>query len=99
VNESNNIWRSSNGEIEKDIVLDGYIGKFSTKSAPLKIEITEKNRVLFAEITDFPKFSLISIGKDKFESEEAGVVIEFNEAKSGFEMTISENQKIPFTRD
>jgi hypothetical protein len=67
--------------------------------APIKIEITEKNRILFAEITDFPKFQLTSAGKDKFENEEAGVLIEFNEAKNGFEMTISENQKIPFTRD
>jgi hypothetical protein len=99
VNESNNTWKSDKGVIEKDIVLDGYLGKFSTKAAPLKIEITEKNSVLFAEITDYPKFSLEPIGKDKFESKEAGVTFEFNEAKNAFDMIISSNQKLPFTRD
>jgi hypothetical protein len=99
VNESNNTWKSGSGAVEKDIVLDGYLGKFSTKAAPLKIEITEKNSVLFAEITDYPKFSLEPIGKDKFESKEAGVTFEFNEAKNAFDMIISSNQKLPFTRD
>lgn len=99
VNESNNTWKSGSGTVEKDIVLDGYLGKFSTKAAPLKIEITEKNGVLYAEITDYPKFPLTSIGKDKFESKDAGVTFEFNEAKNAFDMIISSNQKLPFTRD
>jgi len=99
VNENNNIWSSGKGVIENDIILDGYLGKFSTKKAPLKIEITEKNSVLFAEITDYPKFGLTSIGKDLFESKEAGVKFQFNEAKNGFDMIMSETQKLPFTRD
>jgi hypothetical protein len=99
VNENNNTWKSGIGTIEKDIILDGYLGKFSSKASRYKIEFTEKNRVLYAEITDYPKFSLESIGKDKFESKEAGVIFEFNEAKNGFDMIISENQKLPFTRD
>ena len=99
VNENNNTWKSGIGVIEKDIILDGYLGKFSSKASRYKIEFTEKNRVLYAEITDYPKFSLESIGKDKFESKEAGVIFEFNEAKNGFDMIISENQKLPFTRD
>ncbi|HKO76624.1 MAG TPA: M1 family metallopeptidase [Flavobacterium sp.] len=99
VNESNNTWKSGNGAIEKDIILDAYLGKYSTTKAPLKIEMTEKNSVLFAEITDYPKFSLTPIGKDLFESKEAGVKFQFNEAKNGFEMIISDNQKLPFTRD
>ncbi|WP_348797465.1 M1 family metallopeptidase [Flavobacterium adhaerens] len=99
VNESNNTWKSGSGTVEKDVILDGYLGKFSTTKAPLKIEFTEKNSVLFAEITDYPKFSLTMIGNDKFESKEAGVIFEFNEAKNAFDMIISDNQKIPFTRD
>jgi hypothetical protein len=99
VNESNNIWKSGNGVIEKDIILDGYLGKFSTTKAPLKIEFTEKNSVLFAEITDYPKFGLTQIDKDKFESKEAGLTFQFNEAKNGLEMIIGADQKIPFTRD
>ncbi len=99
INEKNNTWKSGTGVVEKDIILDGYLGKFSTKAAPLKIEITEKNSVLYAEITNYPKFSLSPIGKDKFESKEAGVTLEFNETKNAFDMIISSNQKLPFTRD
>ena len=99
VNESNNTWKSGNEVVEKDVILDAYLGKYSTTKAPLKIEMTEKNSVLFAEITDYPKFSLTPIGKDLFESKEAGVKFQFNEAKNGFEMIISDNQKLPFTRD
>lgn len=99
VNTSNNIWKSGSGELEKDIILDGYLGKFSTIQAPLKIEFTEQNSVLFAEITDYPKFSLTPIGKDSFESKEAGVSFQFNEDKNGFDMIINVTQKIPFTRD
>ncbi|WP_264563916.1 M1 family metallopeptidase [Flavobacterium sp. N3904] len=98
-NESNNTWTAGKGVIEKDIILDAYLGKFSTKAAPLKIEFTEKNSVLFAEITNYPKFSLTPIGKDTFESKEAGVTFQFNEAKTGFDMIISADKKIPFTRD
>jgi hypothetical protein len=98
-NESNNTWSSDKGVIEKEVILDGYLGKFSTKAAPLKIVITEKNSVLFAEITDYPKFGLTQIGTDKFESKEAGVTFQFNEAKTGFDMIISEDKKLPFTRD
>lgn len=99
VNEGNNTWKSDKGVIEKDIILDGYLGKFSTKTAPLKIEFTEKNSVLYAEITDYPKFGLTPSGKDAFESKEAGVSFQFNEAKNGFDMLIGADQKIPFTRD
>jgi hypothetical protein len=99
VNDVNNTWSSGKGVVEKDVILDGYLGKYSTTKAPLKIEFTEKNSVLFAEITDYPKFGLVLIGKDLFESKEAGVKFQFNEAKNGFDMIISDTQKLPFTRD
>lgn len=98
-NTANNIWNASSGTIEKDVILDGYLGKFSTKAAPLKIEFTQKNSVLFAEITDYPKFGLSQIGKDTFESKEAGVTFQFNEAKTGVDMIISPTEKIAFTRE
>ena len=99
VNDSNNTWIAGKGLIEKDVILDSYLGKFSTKIAPLKIEMTEENGVLYAEITDYPKFPLTNGGKDLFESKAAGVKFQYNEAKNGFEMIISETQKLPFTRD
>nr|WP_315197229.1 M1 family metallopeptidase [uncultured Flavobacterium sp.] len=99
INESNNIWKSDKGVLEKDVILDGYLGKFSTKMAPLKVVMTEKNSVLFAEITDFPKVQLTLIDKDKFESEEAGLTIQFNEAKNSFDLIDSSGNKLSFTRD
>ncbi|MES2573574.1 MAG: M1 family metallopeptidase [Bacteroidota bacterium] len=98
-NESNNSWNVANGIVEKDVILDSYIGKFSTKLAPIKIEFTEENNVLFVEITNYPKFSLLPIETDTFESKAAGVKFQFNENKKGLDMIIGETQKIPFTRD
>ncbi len=98
-NESNNTWTAVGGTLVKDLVLDGYVGKFSTAKAPLKIEFTEKNSVLYAEITGYPKFALDVVGKDLFESKQAGVKFQFNQDKKGFDMIVSADKKIPFTRD
>lgn len=98
-NESNNIWTAAKGILEKDLVLDGYLGTFSTVKAPMKITFSEKNSTLSAEITNYPKFAIESIGKDLFESKRAGLKFQFNEDKTAFEMIISDGQKIPFTKD
>ena len=97
-NESNNTWTSSKGEMEKDIVLDAYLGTYSNRS-PIKIILTEENFSLTATITDYPPFTLTSIGKDLFESEQAGVKFQFNEAKNGFDMILDNGKKIPFTKE
>ena len=100
-NDSNNIWAASKGKIEKDVILDGYLGVYSTSRAPLQIEFTEKNSTLNVEITDFPKFTVepVSGEKDTFKSERAGLKFKFNEAKTAFDMTILQNgQVIPFTK-
>ena len=39
------------------------------------------------------------IGKNSFESKLAGLKFEFNGSLNGFDMTIPEGQKIPFTKD
>jgi hypothetical protein len=98
-NESNNVWTAAKGVLEKDVILDGYLGVFSTAKAPMKITFSEKNSVLAAEITNYPKFTLESIGKDLFESKRAGLKFQFNEDKTAFEMIISDGQRIPFTKD
>ncbi|MDG2433045.1 MAG: M1 family peptidase, partial [Flavobacterium sp.] len=81
------------------VILDGYLGVFSTAKAPMKITFTEKNNVLSAEISGYPKFNLEVAGKDLFESKRAGVKFQFNEDKTALEMIISDGQKIPFTKD
>ena len=101
-NDSNNVWTSGKGKVEKDIILDGYLGTYSTKNAPLKIELTEKNSALSVEITNFPKFTVepVTSEKDTFISNRAGLKFKFNEAKTGFDMTILENgQVIPFIKN
>ena len=98
-NEGNNEWNSVSGVIEKDIILDDYLGTYSNTKAPIKITFTEKNGVLNALITNYPQFSVEPIGKDLFESKRAGLKFQFNDNKTGFDMIISDNQKIPFTKD
>nr|WP_315174565.1 M1 family metallopeptidase [uncultured Flavobacterium sp.] len=98
-NESNNTWSADKGLIEKDIILDGYLGIFSTKMAPVKITFSEKNGVLNALITNYPGFSVESIGKNSFESKLAGLKFEFNDSLNGFDMVLPDGKKIPFTKD
>jgi hypothetical protein len=99
-NDANNVWTAAKGIIEKDVILDGYLGTYSNIKSPMKITFSEKNNVLSAEITNYPKFSVQSIGKDIFESKAAGLQFQFNESQNGFDMIIVGNgQKIPFTKD
>ncbi|WP_026707274.1 M1 family metallopeptidase [Flavobacterium frigidarium] len=98
-NPENNIWSSATGEVEKDIILDGYLGTYSNSRAPIKIIFSEKNSVLNVAITDYPDFTVEPIGKDLFESKRAGLQFQFNDNKDGFDMIISADQKIPFTKD
>ncbi|GAA3768841.1 M1 family metallopeptidase [Flavobacterium ginsengiterrae] len=100
-NESNNVWTAGKGKIEKDVILDGYLGTFVTNRAPLTIEVTEKNSTLSVEITDFPKFTVKPVPneKDTFESKGAGLKFKYNEAKTGFDMIVLGNgQVLPFTK-
>ncbi|OUD35454.1 M1 family metallopeptidase [Flavobacterium sp. FPG59] len=98
-NTANNVWTADKGLLEKDVILDGYLGTFSTQMAPLKITFSEKNGALNALITNYPSFSVENIGKNAFESKQAGLKFEFNESLNGFDMTVPGGQKIPFTRD
>jgi len=98
-NSENNVWTSDKGTVEKDLILDGYLGSYSNAQAPIKIAFSEKNGVLNVLITDYPSFSVEPIGKNLFESKRAGLKFQFNESQTGFEMIIGDTQKIPFTKD
>lgn len=98
-NSANNTWTADKGLIEKDVILDGYLGVYSTKAAPLKITFSEKRGALNVAIVGYPNFSVQSIGNKTFESKQAGLKFEFNDSLNGFNMLTSEGQKIPFTKD
>lgn len=98
-NSANNTWISDKGLIEKDVILDGYLGVYSTKAAPLKITFSEKRGALNVSIVGYPNFSVQSIGNNTFESKQAGLKFEFNDSLNGFKMLTSEGQKIEFTKE
>ena len=64
--------------ITKTEELDPYLGEYSSPTFPLKITITKKNLILFAQATGQPSFPLDAVEKDKFEFKAAGVKLEFS---------------------
>lgn len=98
-NEDNNSWKSGKGVVEKDVILDSYLGTYSNRMAPVKITFTEESGVLNATITDYPSFGLENTAVDTFESKQAGVQFIFNQNKTGLDMILSNGNKIPFTKE
>jgi hypothetical protein len=98
-NEANNIWSSAKNTLEKDLILDSYLGTYSTTIAPIKIKMLEKNSSLNVSIEGYPDLVLNYVSKDTFESTLAGLKFEFNDSKTGFNMITSDGKKILFTKD
>lgn len=61
--------------------LDKYLGIYSSDKIPLKITISKDNITLIAQATGQSSFPLEATDKDKFEFDQAGVVLEFNPAE------------------
>ena len=97
VNSANNVWNTDKSELEKDVVLDGYLGKFSSKIIPIEIEFTEENGKIIMNSSGQPKLPLETAGKDKFTFEQAGLVIQFNANQNEFSLEIN-GQSFLFTR-
>ena len=98
VNSANNVWSADKGELEKDVILDSYLGNFSSTMIPIKINFTEEEGNLVANATGQPKLPLTTAGKDKFTFDQAGLTIQFNESKSEFNLIIN-GQSFLFTKD
>jgi hypothetical protein len=98
-NESNNSWTSATGIVEKDISLISYLGTFTNRDYALKIVLSQKRGLINVEITDYPKFNMEYVGNNTLKSKEAGVKFEYNDSKKEFVMTMSDNNKIKFTRE
>ncbi len=56
-NTANNTWTAAAGKLEKDVILDDYLGVYATANAPLKITLTEKNSALNVGISGYPSFT------------------------------------------
>jgi hypothetical protein len=97
-NDSNNSWSASKNGAEKVISLDSYLGNFSSKQIPIKITAIDEDGILTFVSEGQPNLSLDNEGNDKFVMKAAGVVIQYNAAKSAFSLEIS-GQKFDFTRD
>ncbi|MCG9792901.1 M1 family metallopeptidase [Flavobacterium algicola] len=95
----NNLWTAVTGKLEKDVILDGYLGVFGNSKIGTKIEISEKSNALNVEISGYPQFSVVLIGENEFESKAAGLKFKYNDKQSGFDMIMSDGSKIPFTRE
>jgi len=98
INSENNVWTAGKGVVEQVANLAGYLGKFGSKEIPPKITFTEEDGVLVGEATGQSKLKFDEIGKDKFKFEPAGLIIEFNAAKTGFTLNQG-GQTFTFTRE
>ncbi len=88
VNSANNTWIAGQGELEKDVILDPYLGTFGSSQIPLKITFTEKNGQLMGQATGQQAFPLTISGKDTFAFEPGGITVKFSEDKK--ELTLSQ---------
>jgi hypothetical protein len=83
--------------LEKDVILDPYLGTFSSKQIPIKLVFTEDNDALVATATGQGPITLEPVGKDRFAFAAYGIELQFNEAKT--EVTLKQGAEILFTRE
>ena len=63
-------------------VLDKYVGVYSIPGAPVKFTVTRDDATLFIQMTGQSAIPLEAITQEKFGIESAGIVFEFDAAKS-----------------
>lgn len=97
-NDENNTWTLAKNGVEKVADLNAYIGTFSSKQIPIKIQFTQEEGELIINSEGQPSVPLENKGKDKFTFDQAGLEVQFNETKSGFGLKVG-NQNFEFTRD
>ena len=98
VNDENNVWTNTKDGVEKTIVLDEYLGNFSSKTIPIKVNFSEEDDTLILNATGQQSAPLVSAGNGKFTFDQVGLSIQFNEDKSGFVLTYG-GKNFDYTRD
>lgn len=98
-NPGNNVWTAEKGETMKAPTVDkAYLGKFSSTVIPIKVEMIDDEGVLTAKATGQQDLPMDDAGNGKFEFKAAGIEVQYNAAKTGFELKAN-GQSFPFTRD
>ena len=97
-NPENNVWTNEKNGITQVESLTPYLGKFSSQQLPIKIIFTEEDESLVINSPGQPATALDSKGAGKFSLEQAGLVIQFNEAKDAIKLSVGP-QNFDFTRD
>jgi hypothetical protein len=88
-NTQNNVWTADKSELEKAVILDAYLGSFSSKQIPIEITLTDENGNLTGIATDQPTLTFESIGTDTFSYSPAGIEIHFKESKNEFTLKVN----------
>jgi len=98
VNSKNNIWTNAKDGVEKGIVLDGYLGNYSSPRIPIKVTFKQEDESLVMSSTGQQDLPLENAGNNKFTFEQAGLSVQFNDAKDAFTITFN-GQSFDFTKD
>lgn len=97
-NTANNVWTNAKNGIEKAESLAPYLGKYSSTKLPIKITITQEDESLVINSPGQQPASLETKGAGKFTMEQAGLTMQFNEAKDAFTLSVGA-QSFDFTKD
>lgn len=98
VNRKNNVWTSAQYVKVDPINTKDYEGNYSSKDSPIKISILGDNGGLKLQVPNQPAFPLENTAKNKFEFEQAGLVLQFSEDKKSFDLAVN-GQNLKFTRE
>ena len=98
VNSENNVWTNAKNGVEKVVVLDEFLGSFSSSKMPIKVNFTQEDENLIINATGQQALPLENAGNGKFTFEQVGLSVQFNADRSGFTLTYS-GQNFEFTKD
>jgi hypothetical protein len=97
-NSANNVWTMAKNGVLIAPSYNDYIGNFSSKQIPIKVEFTSENEALTLNATGQQTIDLEDAGNGKFTFDQAGLEIQFGKDKKDFTLEVS-GQKFTFTKD
>jgi hypothetical protein len=96
---ANNEWKAGTSMLVEEEKLTPYLGKYSSKQIPIKVEVTEDDGMLVAKAQGQQDLKFESKGNGLFEFVQSSEIkMQFTEDKKGFSLSI-QAQKFDFTRD